>query len=79
MTHPDGKIVASGDGECVKLWEVLTGKEVQTLTGFKGELSQLLFTRDGRALVSARRKYPEPCCRQSRRMPGWPDSLTGTP
>jgi hypothetical protein len=50
---PDGKIVASGDSETVRLWEVLTGKEVQTLKGFKGEVSQLLFSRDGRTLLTA--------------------------
>src|SRR5262249_27338783 len=50
---PDGKMVASGDSETVKLWEVLTGKEVHTLKGFRGEVSQLLFTRDGRTLLSA--------------------------
>jgi outer membrane protein assembly factor BamB len=50
---PDGKLVASGDAERVKLWEVVTGKEVADLKGFKGELSQLLFSRDGRTLYTA--------------------------
>lgn len=50
---PDGKIVACGDSECVKLWEVLTGKEIKTFTGFKGELAQLLFSRDGRTLFTS--------------------------
>ncbi|MFO0841799.1 MAG: PQQ-binding-like beta-propeller repeat protein [Gemmataceae bacterium] len=50
---PDGKLVASGDGERVKLWEAATGKEVAELKGFKGELSQLVFSRDGRTLFTA--------------------------
>jgi WD40 repeat protein len=50
---PDGKLIAAGDGESVKLWEVLTGKEVLTLKGFQGELSQVVFSRDGRTLYTA--------------------------
>ncbi len=50
---PDGKLLASGDGERVKLWEVVTGKEVTELKHFKGELSQLIFSRDGRTLFTA--------------------------
>jgi WD domain, G-beta repeat/PQQ-like domain/WD40-like Beta Propeller Repeat len=50
---PDGKLVAGGDGDRVTIWEVSTGKEVLSLTGFKGELSQVLFTADGRSLLTA--------------------------
>jgi hypothetical protein len=50
---PDSKIVASGDSETVKLWEVATGKEVQTLHGFKGEVSYLIFSADGRTLFTS--------------------------
>jgi WD40 repeat protein len=50
---PDGKLVAGGDGGRVTIREVLTGKEVLALTGFKGELSQVLFTADGRSLLTA--------------------------
>src|SRR5262249_45208410 len=49
---PDGKLVASGDTSTVKLWEVGTGKEVCTLRGYKGELSYLIFSRDGRTLYT---------------------------
>lgn len=50
---PNGKLVASGDNTCVKLWEVATGKAITTFEPFKGELSQLLFSRDGRTLYTA--------------------------
>jgi hypothetical protein len=50
---PDGKIVASGDSSTVKLWEVATGKEVNVLHGFKGELSYLIFSADGRTLYTS--------------------------
>jgi hypothetical protein len=50
---PDGKIVASGDTCSVKLWEVATGKEVRTLAGYKGELSWILFSNDGRTLYTS--------------------------
>jgi dipeptidyl aminopeptidase/acylaminoacyl peptidase len=50
---PDGKLVASGDTSVVKLWEVGTGKEVCTLQGYKGELSYLIFSRDGRTLYTS--------------------------
>jgi hypothetical protein len=49
---PDGKMVASGDSTCVKLWEAATGKVVNTLTGYRGEVSHVLFSRDGRTLYT---------------------------
>lgn len=50
---PDGKLLAAGDSTHVRLWEVATGKEVRTLSGFKGEVAQIEFSRDGRTLVTA--------------------------
>jgi Tol biopolymer transport system component len=50
---PDGKLLASGDSSCVTLWEAATGKVVSTLRGYRGELSQLVFSRDGRTLCTA--------------------------
>jgi hypothetical protein len=50
---PDGKLLACGDSSCVKLWEAATGKVVNTLGGYKGEISQLVFSRDGRTLYTA--------------------------
>jgi WD40 repeat protein len=50
---PDGKLAASGDSSTVKLWETATGKEVHTLRGYRGELSYLVFSADGRTLYTA--------------------------
>jgi hypothetical protein len=36
----------------VRLWEVATGKVVNTLRGFRQELSQIVFSRDGRTLYT---------------------------
>jgi hypothetical protein len=49
---PDSKLVAAGDSSTVTLWEVATGKQAGSITGFKGELSQLLFSGDGRTLFT---------------------------
>jgi RNA polymerase sigma factor (sigma-70 family) len=50
---PDGRLVASSDGEVVHLWEVATGKEVRTFRGHRGEISSLAFSANGRRLISA--------------------------
>jgi hypothetical protein len=50
---PCGKLLASGERETVRLWELATGKEVNALGGYKGELSFLIFSADGRTLYSS--------------------------
>jgi WD40 repeat protein len=50
---PDGKIVASGDTGAVKLWEAATGKEIHTIADYKGEVSMVLFSADGRTLFTS--------------------------
>lgn len=50
---PDGKVVASGDNSSVTIWELATGRQAHTLPGFKGEVSYLQFTADGRTLVTS--------------------------
>jgi outer membrane protein assembly factor BamB len=50
---PDGKLIASGDNSTVTLWEAATGKEVAVLRGYKGELSYLIFSADGRTLYTS--------------------------
>src|SRR5262245_3971913 len=50
---PDDRLLASTDGEVVHVWEVLTGKEVCTFRGHRGEISSLSFSTNGRRLGSA--------------------------
>jgi hypothetical protein len=49
---PDGKVLATGGDTAVQLWELATGKEVTSLRGYTGELSYLIFSRDGRTLFT---------------------------
>lgn len=54
---PDGKILASAgstlDAYQVKLWDVTTGKVLQTLDGHMGSIISLSFSPDGKRLISA--------------------------
>ncbi|HMC65612.1 MAG TPA: hypothetical protein VKI65_11800, partial [Gemmataceae bacterium] len=49
----DGRLLASSDGNVVHLWEVLTGKELRTFHGHRGEIRSLAFSANGRRLASA--------------------------
>lgn len=51
----DGKMLASASGseKTVRLWSLPEGKPVKVLTRHPGELRRLIFTPDGRRLVSA--------------------------
>jgi WD40 repeat protein len=49
---PNGKMLATGGFETIKLWSVATGKEVATLIGHKREVRSLAFTPDGKILAS---------------------------
>src|SRR5262245_28725785 len=42
-----------GYDQVVKVWEVGTWREIQTLRGFRGNVSDLLFSNDGKTLVAA--------------------------
>jgi WD40 repeat protein len=51
---PDGKLIASGGQDrVVRLWDAATGKQLQTLTGHARTISAVIFSRDGKRLVSA--------------------------
>ncbi|MFM6131974.1 MAG: tetratricopeptide repeat protein [Sphaerospermopsis kisseleviana] len=50
---PDGKILASGsDDKTIKLWNIATGEEIQTLTGHSGSIRTISFSPDGKILAS---------------------------
>jgi hypothetical protein len=50
---PDGRLLASSDGESVHVWEVLTTGKVCTFRGHRGEIRSLAFSGDDRRLASA--------------------------
>ena len=53
---PDGKILASGGfaNPIIQLWEIGTGRKVSriTLEGYRGAVSSLTFSKDGKTLIS---------------------------
>ncbi len=50
---PDGKRVASGSWDGVKLWDAATGQSIRTLKGDSGPVSGVSFSPDGGRLASA--------------------------
>ncbi len=49
---PDGKLAARGHGQIITVWNVATGQDVLQLVGHTGGIRSLLFSHDGRFLVS---------------------------
>jgi WD40 repeat protein len=53
---PDGRVLASGSGfedPTIRIWEAATGRLLRQLDGHTGWVCKLVFTRDGRRLISA--------------------------
>ncbi len=51
---PDGRWLATGsEGHIVKIWDVQSGRELETLRGHTGEVCALAFSPDGRWLATA--------------------------
>ena len=52
--RPDGKTLASGSQhKTIKLWNVASGKNIATLTGYSGAIKSVAFSPDGTTLASA--------------------------
>src|SRR5262249_27390400 len=50
---PDGRLLATTEGNDVHLWEVVTGKEVRACRGHRNEVHAMAFSGNGRRLASA--------------------------
>ena len=53
LFSPDGKILACGEGQNVKLWDITTGELITTFKGHIGIVDNLAFSPDGSILASA--------------------------
>jgi len=50
--NSDGRLVAAASGDKVGIWGTRTGKLLETLRGHKNHVRSVVFTPDGRGLVS---------------------------
>ncbi len=80
---PNGHWLASGGTETsIKLWEVATGREVQTLTGRGDSVSAVIISPDGRWMASVNRDltlWELPSGREVESLPGGVTTLAFNP
>jgi WD40 repeat protein len=50
---PDGRLLATSEGNDIHLWEVATGKEVRAYRGHRNEVHAMAFSANGRRLASS--------------------------
>jgi WD40 repeat protein len=50
---PDGTILATTEGEAIRLWELATGRELHRLKGHRFQIFGLTFSPDGKILASS--------------------------
>jgi WD40 repeat protein len=51
----DGKLLAAGDGDNVRLWDMASGKVLATLAGHRAHINSVAFSPDGKLLASGDR------------------------
>jgi WD40 repeat protein len=50
----DGKYIATGsEDRTIKLWDILTGREIRTILGHSDKINSILFSPDSRYIASA--------------------------
>ena len=52
---PDGRIIAAGCDNIIRLWDVNTGQLIQTIKGHTEEVWSVTFSPDGKTLASGDR------------------------
>jgi RNA polymerase sigma factor (sigma-70 family) len=57
--RPDGQVLASTDDEGVKLWDVVTGRNIAYLRGQKEPVSRVAFSPDGKTVAAATITYEQ--------------------
>ncbi|HKA05698.1 MAG TPA: hypothetical protein VKD71_00480, partial [Gemmataceae bacterium] len=50
---PDGRLLATSEGNDIHLWEAATGKEVRSYRGHRNEVHAMAFSANGRRLASS--------------------------
>jgi RNA polymerase sigma factor (sigma-70 family) len=49
---PDGRLLASGRGAAIAVWDLASGEEIGRFSGHRGDIAALAFSTDGTRLVS---------------------------